>query len=73
MRYLDSVTSAIEAVLAWEYVPEELFSDAVAAQACLLTQAALGRGDGAPETFVSLFECGEDGEALGHRSRLQVQ
>ena len=36
MRYLDSVTSAIEAVLAWEYVPEELFSDAVAAQACLL-------------------------------------
>jgi len=36
MSYLDSVTSAIEAVLAWEYVPEELFSDAVAAQACLL-------------------------------------
>ncbi len=36
MSYLDSVTLAIEAVLAWEYVPEELFSDAVAAQACLL-------------------------------------
>jgi len=36
MSYLDSVTLAIEAVLAWDYVPEDLFSDAVAAQACLL-------------------------------------
>ena len=36
MSYLDSVIPAVEAVLAWEYVPEELFSDAVAAQACLL-------------------------------------
>ena len=36
MSYLDSVTSAIEAVLSWEYVPDDSFSDAVAAQACLL-------------------------------------
>jgi hypothetical protein len=36
MSYLDSVTSAIEAVLAWQHMPEDLFSDAVAAQACLL-------------------------------------
>ena len=36
MHFFDSVTASIEAVLAWEYVPEELFSDAVAAQACLL-------------------------------------
>ena len=35
MSYLDSVTSAIEAVLDWNDVPEAL-SDAVAAQACLL-------------------------------------
>jgi hypothetical protein len=36
MSYLDSVTSAIEAVLAWQYMPEDHFSDAIAAQACLL-------------------------------------
>jgi hypothetical protein len=36
MSYLDSVTSAIEAVLSWQYMPEDSFSDAVAAQACLL-------------------------------------
>ena len=36
MSYLDSVTSAIEAVLSWQYMPEGSFSDAVAAQACLL-------------------------------------
>jgi hypothetical protein len=35
MSYLDSVTSAIEAVLDWD-VPVDHFSDAVAAQACLL-------------------------------------
>jgi hypothetical protein len=40
MSYLDSVTSAIEAVLAWEYVPEEVFSEAIAAQACLLAGRA---------------------------------
>jgi hypothetical protein len=36
MSYLDSVTSAIEAVLSWQYMPEDSFSDAIAAQACLL-------------------------------------
>ena len=36
MHFLDSLPSAIETVLSWTYVPEDLFSDAVAAQACLL-------------------------------------
>ena len=36
MSYLDSVIPAVEAVLAWQYMPEDHFSDAVAAQACLL-------------------------------------
>ncbi len=50
MSYLDSVTLALEAVLAWDYLPEDLFSDAVAAQACLLA------GSTSDETASSLSD-----------------
>ena len=36
MSYLDSVTLAIEAVLTWDYVSEDLFADAFNAQAYLI-------------------------------------